>query len=468
MISTDKTELSMTERQFAEAPVGSLVMKFAVPAVISLLVNSLYNIVDQVYIGQGVGFLGNAATNVSFPLVSITMALGLLLGVGCSANFSLRLGEGRRELAAQGVGNSLTLQILCGLILFGLGTAFLEPMLKAFGATPLVMPYALDYTRITLWGLPLVLVSLGLSNVIRADGATRYVMWTTMSGAALNTVLDPIFIFPWGLGMGVAGAAWATVISQALVFVLTVAYLRRFQCIRFSLDCMKLRSRVVRSLLTLGTSSLLNHATLVLLQITVNNSVVYYGALSAYGSEIPLAVMGIVMKVNQILMSVVIGISIGAQPIIGYNYGAQNFHRVAEAYKRAATAATCCAVLGFLTFQIFPVQLVSLFGKENPLYMEYAARTFRIFLFMAMAVGIQVVTTGYFQATGRPLKAAFLTLTQRLGFFIPLMLALPLKLGLDGVLFAAPLSDFCALAVTLCSVLPDLKRLTKGALAAAG
>ena len=176
MISTDKTELSMTERQFAEAPVGSLVMKFAVPAVISLLVNSLYNIVDQVYIGQGVGFLGNAATNVSFPLVSITMALGLLLGVGCSANFSLRLGEGRRELAAQGVGNSLTLQILCGLILFGLGTAFLEPMLKAFGATPLVMPYALDYTRITLWGLPLVLVSLGLSNVIRADGATRYVM----------------------------------------------------------------------------------------------------------------------------------------------------------------------------------------------------------------------------------------------------------------------------------------------------
>ncbi|MDY3868962.1 MAG: MATE family efflux transporter [Pyramidobacter sp.] len=452
---------SEAERQFAQAPVGSLVAQYAVPAVVSLLVNSLYNIVDQVFIGQGVGFLGNAATNVSFPLVSVTMALGLLLGVGCSANFSLRLGERRKELAAQCVGNSLTLQIITGAVLLIGCMTFLEPLLRAFGATDTVLPYALEYTRITLLGTPMVLVGLGLSNVIRADGSARYVMWISVAGALLNTVLDPIFIFPWGLNMGVAGAAWATVISQALVFALTIAYLPRFQCIHFTLSCMALKLSVVRRVLTLGASSLLNHLTLVLVQITVNNSVVHYGALSVYGADIPLAVMGIVMKVNQILMSLVIGISIGAQPIMGFNYGAQNFRRVVQTYKTALAAATCCAAGAFFMFQTFPAHIVSLFGKENPLYMEYAVKTFRVFLFMCFTAGVQVITTGYFQGTGRPLRAIVLTLTQRMLFFIPLMLLLPLRFGLDGVLLTGPVSDSAALTVTLFSVVPDLKRLIR-------
>ncbi len=447
------------ELQLSEAPIGGLLLKFSLPTVVSLLATALYNIVDQVYIGWGVGYLGNAATNVTFPLVSITMALSLLIGNGCAANFSLSLGQGDKERAAQYVGNALALQSGVGLALAILATIFLEPLLMLFGTTDKVMAYALSYGRIILLGTPMVMVTMGLSNIIRADSSPRYAMWSSLLGAIMNVVLDPIFIFSWGLDMGVAGAAWATVISQVASFLISVAYIKKFRCIALAKRHLALRWSVVRPIATLGASSLLNHTTLTVIQIVVNNSLAYYGAQSHYGAEIPLSALGIVMKVNQIMMSLLVGIAIGGQPITGYNYGAGNFHRVRQVYFASVTMATVCAFGAFLVFQFAPDLIIGVFGHENDLYNDFARLCFRIYLFMVPLMGFQTVTAVYFQATGRPGKSIVLTLIQRLGFMVPACLILPLFWGLRGLLFSAPVADSLAMVVTVCYILPELKRL---------
>ncbi len=458
-LDKDRSVKTAEERQLSEAPLGRLLLKFSLPTVVSLLVTALYNIVDQIYIGWGVGYLGNAATNVTFPLVSITMALSLLIGNGCAANFSLSLGQGDKDRAAQYVGNALILQSCVGVVLAALAMVFLTPLLRLFGTTDRVMPYALSYGRIILLGTPLVMVTMGLSNIIRADSSPRYAMWSAMLGAVLNIVLDPIFIFSWGLNMGVAGAAWATVISQVASFGATTAYIKRFKCIALLRSHLRLQWPVVRRIVTLGASSLLNHTTLTVIQIVLNNSLAYYGALSPYGAEIPLSAAGIVMKVNQILMSLLVGIAIGGQPITGYNYGAGNLGRVRRVYFASTAMATACAVSGFLVFQFAPDLIIGAFGHENELYNDFARLFFRVFLCMVPLMGFQTVTAIYFQATGRPGKAIVLTLIQRLGFMVPACLILPLFLGLRGLLFSAPLADSLSALVTIGYILPELKRL---------
>ncbi|MEA4892554.1 MAG: MATE family efflux transporter [Peptococcaceae bacterium] len=447
----------LNESDLGRESIGKLILRYAVPSIVSLLTNSLYNIVDQIFIGQGVGYYGNAATNVAFPMVTVCLALGLLIGNGNAAHFSLKLGSGRRDQAEQATGNAFTMALIAGALIFIFGNLFLEPLLKFFGSNAEVLPYAMTYAGICLWGLPFVVVSLSMENSIRADGSPRYAMFSTLTGAVINTILDPVFIFVFD--WGVAGAAWATVIGQIVVCLLTLNYLRRFKLITFRAANLRLKGQVCKTVCALGTASFFTQSALFLLQIVMNNSLTQYGAQSVYGEVIPLACMGIVMKVNQILIAFVIGVSIGVQPIIGYNYGAGNYHRVKEAYFKAVIIATVITVAGFLAFELIPEKIINIFGEEDQSYMTFAVKCFRIYLLMIFTAGYQIISANFFQAIGKPLRAAALTLTRQVLFLIPLIRLLGYFFGLEGLLYAGPVADVVSAVVTFFFISKEIKNL---------
>ena len=384
---------------FEQQSIGKLMLKFSLPAIISMVVNSIYNIVDQIFIGWGVGYLGNAATNVAFPLMTVAMALSTLICDGCVAYFSLKLGEKRYEEAARTMGNGVMIATVTGLTMFLLGEIFLSPILKLCGATENVFPYAKDYVSVTLLGYPLVFISMTISSLIRAEGNPRYSMICMLTGCITNIVLDALFVL--GFDWGVKGAAWATVIGQFLNFCLCLAYIPRFRDIRFKLENMKPRRNVLGAFLPLGISSLFTQMSFAVLQVCMNNQLVKYGALSIYGPDIPLAAFGIVMKVNSIIISVLVGISIGSQPIVGYNYGAKNYDRVKKTYLRTILVGSIVAVLGWCCFQLFPQNIVNIFGQESELYNQFAVLCFRRFLITVCLAGITVPTGIFFQSIGK-------------------------------------------------------------------
>ncbi len=452
-------EQNIQSHPLASEPIGKLIVKFAVPSVISMLVNSLYNIVDQIFIGQGVGFLGNAATNVAFPMTTICMAVAFMVADGGAAYYSLKLGEGDQVSARRTAGTCLTLSALFGAVFLLVGTVFLNPMLRLFGATTEVMPYAVEYTRIIVIGLPFVVMGAVLNCLIRADGSPKYAMVCMLIGAVINTVLDPIFIF--GLNQGVHGAAVATIIGQIATFLVSALYIPKFKNIKLTRDDYKFRVKMAGKVCSLGISSGITQAAITLVVIVMNNSLTYYGAQSIYGKEIPLAAQGIVMKVNQILISLLVGTAIGAQPIIGYNYGAKNYHRVKKTYLSCAAVATVFSVLGFSMFMFFPQSIVNIFGQEDALYNEFAVKCFRTFLAMCVVSGFQITTANFFQSIGKPLKAAMLTLSRQVVFLIPMILILPRFFGLDGVLYAGPVADFSAFLLALVMGVSQVRRLNQ-------
>ncbi|MGN0291355.1 MAG: MATE family efflux transporter [Lachnospiraceae bacterium] len=434
-----------------------LLRQFAVPSIIAMVVSSLYNIIDQVFIGQGVGYLGNAATNVAYPLTTISLAMTLLISIGSASRFSLSLGEGDENRAAQAVGNAVSMIVLFGILYVFVIEIFLHPLLTAFGATADVMPYAEDYTRIIGIGMPLLMLTNGMSNLARADGSPRYSMLCMLVGAILNTILDPIFIFK--LHMGIKGAAYATIIGQFFSFLLAVRYLFKFQHIALKGQHFHLKLPVCLNIASLGMSNCLNQIAITLVQIVLNNSMTYYGAKSIYGSEIPLAASGIVMKTNAILLSVIIGLSQGSQPIIGFNYGAKQYDRVRGTYRLAISCNLVISAVGFVLFQFFPKQIISLFGTGDALYFEFAVRFMRIFLFMVLINGVQLLSSNFFAAIGKPLKGMILSLTRQVIFLIPLMLVLPIFFGIDGILFSAPIADALAFLVTIFFIRREMKQM---------
>lgn len=436
-----------------------LLKQFAIPSIIAMVVSSLYNIVDQVFIGQGVGYLGNAATNVAFPLTTICLAITLLISIGSASRFSLSLGAGDENKAAQAVGNALSMMILFGILYFLLIEIFLHPLLKAFGATADVMPYAESYTRITAIGMPFLIVTNGMSNLARADGSPKYSMTCMLVGALINTILDPIFIFK--LHMGVKGAALATIIGQFFSFLMAIRYIRMFQRIHLSKQHFYLKLPVCLNIASLGMSNCLNQLAITLVQVVMNNSMTYYGAKSIYGSEIPLAASGIVLKTNGILLSVIIGLSQGSQPIIGFNYGAKQYDRVRGIYKLAISCNLVVSAIGFVLFQFFPKQIISLFGTGNALYFEFSVKFMRIFLFMVIINGVQLLSSNFFAAIGKPLKGMFLSLTRQVLFLIPLLLILPIFFGIDGIMFSAPIADAIAFVVTIFFISREMKQMRK-------
>lgn len=437
--------------------IPSLLKSFAIPSIIAMLVGSLYNIVDQVFIGQGVGYLGNAATNVSYPLTTICLAISLLIGIGSASRFSLYLGSGRQEDAAKAAGNGICMMVVFGVVYAVLVELFLTPLLTAFGATAAVMPYAATYSRIIALGMPFQIITTGMSKLILADGSPKYSMTCTLIGAIINTILDPLFIFTFDLG--VAGAAWATIIGQFFSFLAAIAYVRRFKSIRLQRACLRLSPRECVQTASLGMSNSLNQVAITLVQIVMNNSLTYYGAQSAYGTDIPLAACGIVMKTNAILLSIIIGISQGSQPIIGFNYGAGQYDRVKKTYKLAILYNFIVSCIGFILFQGFPRQIISLFGDGDAAYFTFAIHFMRTFLFMVIVNGVQLLSSNFFAAIGKPVKGLLLSMTRQVFFLIPLVLILPLFMGIDGVLYAGPVADGIAFVVSVLLIMREMKKM---------
>lgn len=447
------------ENPLGVRPVKRLLFSFSIPAIISCLVNSVYNIVDQIFIGQGVGYLGNAATTIAFPLMTIIMAFATLIGSGGSAYAALRLGEGRKREALLTLNNLLVIAIGLGILLAATGLIFLKPILTLFGATETTMPYAIDYTSIVLMGVPFSVISIALSNMARTDGHPRMSMYGILIGAALNTVLDPIYIFV--LDWGVKGAAIATVTAQFVSTVVLCYYFLKKGRMRFTRRFMKPVGRVWYKIFSLGISSGITALVACIMQVVMNNSLVYYGNQTEITGDVALSAMGIVMKIAMILASVCIGFGIGAQPILGFNLGAKKYTRVRHTYLLAVSIATGSILIGWAVCQLAPHLVLSLFGKENQTFTDFAVRCLRIYLGGIFCAGFQIVSTNYFQATGQPLKASLLSMLRQLILLIPLLLILPLFFGLNGLLYAGPCADISSAVIVALFILPEMRKLNR-------
>ena len=445
--------------RFGTESIPKLLVSLAVPAIIANLVNALYNIVDQIFIGQKIGFLGNAATNVAFPLTTICLAIGLMTGVGAATNFNLELGRKRPKRAKSVAGTAITMLLLGGIVLCILINIFLKPMLTAFGATNQIFDYAIEYTRITSLGIPFLLFAIGANPLVRADGNAFYSMLAIVVGSLVNTILDPLFMF--GFDMGMDGAAWATVIGQFVSAVMLALYFFRFKSVKFELRDFKIRIREIGILFALGTSPFIFQCSALVIQIVTNNLLKIYGAKSIYGSEIPIAVAGIVMKINVIFIAIVLGLTQGAQPIAGYNYGARKYTRVREILNLTLKAAFVISIVAFAIFQIFPVQIISVFGSGSELYFKYGTKYMRIFLFFIFLNGIQGAITLFLTSIGRAFQGAVLSLVRQIISLLPLLIILPYFMGVDGIMFAFPIADLVAFIVSVIILKKEMKRIPK-------
>ena len=443
----EETNISQEQNPLGTAPVGGLIGKFAIPAIISMLVSALYNIVDQIFIGQGVGMLGNAATNVAFPVTTIATALALLLGIGGASNYNLEMGAGREKKASSIAGTALSTLVITGAILAVAVLLFLRPLLSLFGATTDVMPYAVDYLGITAVGLPFYALSIGGNHIVRADRSPTYSMTCVLTGAIINTILDPLFIF--GFGWGIKGAAWATVIGQVVSGILVVIYFGKFRKMYLELSMLKPSSECLKAIISLGMASCINQIAMAIVQIVLNNILRYYGGLSVYGSDIPIACVGVISKVNQVFMAICIGISQGCQPIWGFNYGAKKYDRVRLAYRYSMISCTAIATVFFLCFQLFPHQIVSIFGTGSDLYFQFAERYLKIFMFMTFANGIQPMSSGFFTSIGKAKLGIVMSLTRQVLFLMPLIVVFSLIMGIDGVMYAGPIADAAAFVLAI-------------------
>ena len=443
----EETNISQEQNPLGTAPVGGLIGKFAIPAIISMLVSALYNIVDQIFIGQGVGMLGNAATNVAFPVTTIATALALLLGIGGASNYNLEMGAGREKKASSIAGTALSTLVITGVILAVAVLLFLRPLLSLFGATTDVMPYAVDYLGITAVGLPFYALSIGGNHIVRADRSPTYSMTCVLTGAIINTILDPLFIF--GFGWGIKGAAWATVIGQVVSGILVVIYFGKFRKMYLELSMLKPSSECLKAIISLGMASCINQIAMAIVQIVLNNILRYYGGLSVYGSDIPIACVGVISKVNQVFMAICIGISQGCQPIWGFNYGAKKYDRVRLAYRYSMISCTAIATVFFLCFQLFPHQIVSIFGTGSDLYFQFAERYLKIFMFMTFANGIQPMSSGFFTSIGKAKLGIVMSLTRQVLFLMPLIVVFSLIMGIDGVMYAGPIADSAAFVLAI-------------------
>lgn len=443
----EETNISQEQNPLGTAPVGGLIGKFAIPAIISMLVSALYNIVDQIFIGQGVGMLGNAATNIAFPVTTIATALALLLGIGGASNYNLEMGAGREKKASSIAGTALSTLVITGVILAVAVLLFLRPLLSLFGATTDVMPYAVDYLGITAVGLPFYALSIGGNHIVRADRSPTYSMTCVLTGAIINTILDPLFIF--GFGWGIKGAAWATVIGQVVSGILVIIYFGKFRKMYLELSMLKPSSECLKAIISLGMASCINQIAMAIVQIVLNNILRYYGGLSVYGSDIPIACVGVISKVNQVFMAICIGISQGCQPIWGFNYGAKKYDRVRLAYRYSMIACTAIATVFFLCFQLFPHQIVSIFGTGSDLYFQFAERYLKIFMFMTFANGIQPMSSGFFTSIGKAKLGIVMSLTRQVLFLLPLIVVFSLIMGIDGVMYAGPIADAAALSLAI-------------------
>ena len=452
--------MEQTENILGTEKIGKLIRKFSIPCIISMLVNSLYNIVDQIYIGQGVGYLGNGATNIVFPIVMISLAFSLMFGDGASAYLSLKLGEKKKKDAELGIGNGIMLSVIVSIIFCAITLAFLPQLLNLFGCTANLKDYAIAYGRIIAIGLPFSMIGTTLNSIIRADGSPKYSMMSMVSGAILNTILDPVFIFVFN--KGVEGAAMSTLVSQVLTFALNIVYIRKFKSIKLTKESLKLKANVCKKIATLGISSFITEMSIVCVMTAENNLLGKYGAESKFGAEIPITVLGIVMKISQILNSIVIGIAAGSQPIFGYNYGAQKYDRVKKTLKIVMGLSVIISAVAFILFQTIPDKLILIFGSGDENYIEFACLAFRTYLLLCIFDGIQISSGIFFQAIGKSVRSAALSLSRQIVILIPFMIILSHFFGIMGVLAAGPVADALAFILAAFFLIKEIRNLKNG------
>lgn len=444
-----------TKNPLGEQPVNRLLSQFAIPSIISMLVGSLYNIVDQFFIGQRVGELGNAATNIAFPLSTSCLALALLIGIGGSSAFNLAMGSGDDKKAVHLLGNAVVLLAGSGLFLSIITFLFLKPLLLFFGSPKAVLPFAIEYTKVTAFGFPFLLLGTGGGHLIRADGRPRMTMVCNLIGAVINTVLDALFVF--GLNLGMTGAALATVIGQMVSGIMAIICLMHGKTVSIHKEHLFVKWENVTRIASLGMAPCSNQVAMMVVQIIMNQSLKHYGSHSIYGENIPIACAGIITKVNMVFMSFVIGLSQGLQPIASFNYGAGKKGRVKEAYIKAISIGAVLAVIAFFMFQFFPRQIISIFGDGSELYYQFAIRYFHVFLFFTFVNFMQPITSNFFTAIGKPKVGSFLALTRQILFLLPLILLFPLFLGIDGIMYAGPVADCLAAVVCFIMVYRELR-----------
>ncbi len=449
------------ERSFlGTEKISTLMRKFAVPSIIAMLVSALYNIVDQLFIGQAIGIDGNAATNIAFPLTTSCIALALLFGIGGASCFNLSMGSGDSKRAASFAGGSITMLFLCGTVLCIVTQIFMPQILSLCGADGgIVEEYATTYMRITAIGFPFLILTTGGGHIIRADGSPQMTMVCNIIGAIINVILDAIFImvFEWGM----AGAALATIIGQIVSAIVVIVYMRKFKTVKLSFSHYIPRWKNITRTASIGMASFFNQIAMMVVQVVINQLLSIYGEQSVFGATVALAAAGVVMKVAQVFFSFIIGLAQGSQPIESFNYGAKNYKRVRDALWFTLGISAVLSVGASLLFNIFPAKILALFGDGNAEYVEFGVLFFRIYLFGVIFNFFQPVVSTFFTSIGKAYKGAFLSLTRQFLFLLPLLIILPRFFGIHGILYAAPVADIIALAITLVMMFVELNNIKK-------
>lgn len=451
----------MKEKGAAENTLGTekipkLLASLAIPAIVANLVNAMYNIVDQIFIGQGVGYLGNAATSISFPITTVCLAVGLMTGLGGASNFNIEQGRNNSEDAKKIIQTAVWMSVISGILICIIVRSFLDPLMNLFGATDQTISYARQYSGITSWGIPFFIFSTAVNPLIRADKRSTYSMIALIAGAVLNIILDALFILV--LDWGMRGAAWATVIGQALAAVILAVCLTRFRSVKFSLKKFLPDFNSLKAVVTVGMSSFIYQISTMFVQIITNNVLKTYGGLSSYGSDIAISVAGIVSKINLIFTSIVIGIVQGAQPISSYNYGIKNWGRVHETVKLLMKVTLIISIIAFAVFEFFPSQIISVFGEESDEYFKFGTKFMRIYLFFTFLNGMQIAGMTFFQTIGKAGKGVIVSLIKQVVFLIPLLLILPRFIGVDGIIYATPVSDLISFFITISLLIIEMKK----------
>lgn len=428
----EQTIASKKENPLGFAPVLGLIGKFAIPSIISMLVMAAYNITDQIFIGHVEGMLGNAATNVAFPTVTLTTAFAQMVGIGTAANFNIHMGAKEEEEAKRYIGTGLTMLGVLGIFVMCAVLLLKQPILRLCGATDAVMPLALSYLGITAIGLPFHLFSNAGSHLIRADGSPAYSMFCTVTGAVLNVFLDALYMF--GFHWGIRGAALATITGQFLSFLLCALYFPRMKSFSFSLKMLGIKWNYLIKIAKLGTSNFINQIIMMIVNITLNNMLSKYGAQSVYGS----------------------------------NLGAENYGRVKETYKKALALAVCIGLAAFAAFQLFPRQIVSIFGSGDALYYEFAEKYMRIYLMLVFAQTVQPLSVNYFTGIGNVKQGILISLSRQGFLLLPMLVIFPMLFGIDGILYAGPVSDAVACVLSLSLVFHNFRGMGKKPQKAAG
>ncbi len=432
------------EEQATVNPLGTervprLMRQFSIPSIIAMVIGAVYNLVDQLFIGNAVGTLGNAATNIVFPMTTVCLSLALMFGIGGAANFNLSLGRGETDKAAHYIGNSLVFLVSCGVLVCVFTEIFMTPLLGLLGAPDDVFPYAADYMRITAIGFPFFVLTAGGSHLIRADGSPRIAMGSTLTGAIINTVLDAWFVMV--LGWGMQGAALATIIGQIVSAIIVIVYMFRFKTVPLLAKHLRPIGKYAREMTVVGLAPFFNQICMMVSQIVMNQSLTYYGALSIYGSAIPLACCGIILKVYQIFYMVIIGLAQGAQPIESFNYGARQYARVRATYRNSMVVGFIICLAAFIIFRAFPREILQLFGSNTEEYFTFGVMFFHIYMLFTWLTFVQPLTSNFFTAIGKPRRGIFLALTRQLICFVPLAVILPIFFGIEGLLYAQPIAD---------------------------